>query len=102
MVKEKLNDDAMDLISGATQDEIRELKEAILSNPYLRKEWEAYNWGGSDQDIVKDILRRFNLTNMTEFNEDDNYNQYIKVDDQNHWNYLWHSEIVYALKNYKP
>ena len=101
MAKEKLNDAVLDSISGATADEIRELKEAIMSNPYLRKDWESYG-GGSDLDILKDMLYRFNLTNSDRFHEDDEYNQYIKVDDQGHWNYLWHSEIVYALKNYKP
>ena len=101
MVKEKLNDDVLDSISGATQDEIRELKEAILSNPYLRKEWEAYG-GANDLAVLKDMLWRFNLTNISRFHEDDEYNQYIKVDDLNHWDYKWHSEIVYALKNYKP
>ena len=101
---EKLNDAALNLVSGASDQEVRELKQALLAHRYFREIWDA-TYDDDYESIDRD--RRF-VDRMIEdyFDDPVQYgimkegttpNEYIDWEDRS----FSHQEMLRIIRNFK-
>ena len=106
MTKQKLNEELLGQINGASVQEIQELKNAILSNPHLRNryyEMESNYPGSSDSSLVYEVIVQNMDMGELELNEGAKPNKYREYKEyiSENGRYYWHTEMVQMLRNYK-
>ncbi|MBR2769662.1 MAG: hypothetical protein IKD68_12075 [Solobacterium sp.] len=104
MSKQILNEELLGQINGASNREIQELKNAILANPYLRREFlemEETHPGSSDSSLVYEVIVRNMNMGEFELNEGNKPNNYREYNVNGNGRYYWHTQMVNMVKNYK-
>ena len=106
MTKQKMNEELLGQVNGASNQEIQELKNAILSNPFLRQaflEMEDMYPGSSDSSLIYEVIVQNMDIGELELNEGAKPNKYREYKEytKDTGRLYGHAEMVQMLRNYK-
>jgi hypothetical protein len=108
MAKQKINDELLDYVNGASDMEIQELKAAILSNPELRDEWynvakeeDPYDeYEVDDREMIQHIITTYFSMSVIDLNKGSKPNAYVTGGHKDSLRKLTHAEVLQMIKNY--
>lgn len=96
--KKKINDDTLSMISGGTAQELAELKQAILDNPTLAKDWTWFEKEAEEMGRKGDEIYIINRILSMDFDEVAT----LSTTEENR--YFWadqHEEMLRQIREYK-
>ena len=99
-----MNEELLGHVNGASDREIQDLKNAILSNPFLRQKFlkmEDTFPGSSDSTLVYEVIVQNMDMGELELNEGNKPNSYREHNINGNGRYYWHTQMVNMVRNYK-